>query len=97
VREVWLESFGEDVGLKLTAFLGSVSQRHIAVSDVKKCVRLDVPVDPCFVLLQPEIRQTLPHVGIWHQGRVLHLGAKGAEFMLLHLVVRRYRKVSYFL
>lgn len=96
VREVWLASFGEDVALKLTAFLGAVSTRKFKLSDIKHCVRLDKPVDPCFVLLQSDLR-VLPHVGIWYQGKVLHLAYTGAEYMPLEMVARHYRRVSYFL
>lgn len=96
VREVWLESFGEDVGQKLTAFLGEVSTRKFKLSDIKKCRLLKAPVDPCFILLQRDNRLP-PHVGIWHCGSVLHLAATGAEFQPLDVVARRYLRVSYFL
>jgi hypothetical protein len=96
VREVWLATYGEDIGIKLQAFLGSTVNRRFTLSDVKRCKRLYIPVDPCFVLLQSDMRLE-PHVGIWHKGSVLHLAAVGVEFLPLEMVARRYQRVSYFL
>jgi hypothetical protein len=96
VREVWMLSFGEDLGTKLKNFLGSVSHRRFTKDDLKQCKALDEPVDPCFVLMQRGGKMP-PHVGIWYMGNVLHLGAGGAEYQPLSVVARRYPRVSYFL
>lgn len=95
-REVWLASFGEDMGDKLKGFLGAASSRRFVLSDIRKCVRLDAPVDPCFVLMRGG-KNVIPHVGIWYQGRVLHLSGTGAQYMPLKMVAWRYPRVDYFL
>jgi hypothetical protein len=96
VREVWLDTFGEDVGEKLRKFMGAVADRKFVLSDIKHCRKLAAPVDPCFVLFQRDLRLP-PHVGIWCQGRVLHLGPSGAQFQPIDVVARRHPRVTYFL
>jgi hypothetical protein len=97
VREVWLESFGEDIGTKLHAFANSkVADRRIKPSEVRKCHTLAAPVDPCFVLMQRDNRLE-PHIGIWYKGNVLHLAGTGAQYLPLEAVAFRYTRITYFL
>ena len=95
VREVWLASFGEDVGDQLAGLDGSPRDRKLIPSELRLFRRLDAPVDPCFVVFQRH--RTVPHIGIWYRGSVLHLAASGAQYTLLHFVSRPYSKVSYYL
>jgi hypothetical protein len=93
VREVWLATFGEDVGDRLKHFL---NERQFALSDIKKCKVLNKPVDPCFVLMQRD-RRIEPHIGIWHRGKVLHLAGTGAQYLRLEAVAFRYTRITFFL
>lgn len=45
--------------------------------------RLKSPVSPCFVLMQRS--QTIPHIGVYWKGRVLHLNDKGAQYQPLNI------------
>jgi hypothetical protein len=96
VREVWLASYGEDVGDKLQGFLAGVSDRRVKLSDAKRVTILEQPESPCFVLLQRKGAKTPPHIGIWFDGAVLHLGATGAQYFPLPVVARQYQKVTLF-
>lgn len=96
VREVWLASYGEDVGDKLKGFLAAVSERRVKLSEAKSVKILDKPESPCFVLLQRKGAKTPPHIGIWYDGEVLHLGPSGAQYFPLPVVARQYQKVTFF-
>lgn len=96
VREVWLASFGEDVGNKLTNFMGAVSDRRVVLSDAKRVTILLRPEPPCFALFQRRGVRTPPHIGICHGNGILHLAGTGAQFFPLDVVGRQYHKVTFF-
>ena len=96
VREVWLDSFGIDIGDMLKSFLGVVSDRRIKLKEAKQMVILDKPQSPCFVLLQRRGIKTPPHIGIWYNNAVLHLASTGAQYFPLADVARQYHKVTFF-
>lgn len=87
VREVWLYLYREDVTAKLTKLVGDFVNRKVTVSGVKGFKRLQQPESPCFVVMQRS--RCVPHVGIYLDGRILHLGSKGVEFAM-PIVARRY-------
>jgi hypothetical protein len=82
VREVWLKMKHEDIAEhKLKRLAGPFRNRKWTVSGMKMFQELTNPVDPCFVVMQRPRAQ--PHVGIWTDGRVLHLKQSGVEFQPL--------------
>lgn len=91
-REVWLESFGEDVGDQLAVLVSEI--KKLVPSEYRRIQKLNGPVDPCFVVMQRH--RTVPHIGIFHQGQVLHLFGTGAMFDSFRNATRRYRKVTYY-
>lgn len=95
VREVWLDSFGVDVGNQLESLNGALSGRKLTPGDLHKVTKIDAPIDPCFVVFQR--KRTTPHIGIWYRGNILHLASSGAEYTRVHFIARRYQKVSYYI
>lgn len=87
VREVWLAMTGQDITAKLTRLVGAFANRKATVSGVKGFQRLKTPVSPCFVVMQRF--KFVPHIGIYLNGRILHLTNKGVQFMPL-VVARQY-------
>lgn len=96
VREVWLSEFGEDIGDKLRGLVASISgnSHRVNLSEVKLFKRLQVPIDPCFVILQRG--RTVPHSGIYYQGSVFHLAGNSPQFQPLSVVSRCYPRVSFY-
>jgi hypothetical protein len=94
VREVWLDWFGEDVALKLNKLVGDFSQRKATISGVKAFTRLKQPKNPCFVVMQ-RLRCT-PHVGIYLDGNLFHLGDRGAEFRPLNVARGYFQTIRFY-
>jgi hypothetical protein len=96
VREVWLRSFGVDVGDQLAGLRAALEHRKVAMSEVKRFTKSDFPVvDPCFVVFQR--KRSIPHIGILFDGRVLHLqGGASAQYSRFKDIARRYTKVSFY-
>src|SRR5258708_385782 len=87
VREVHLAMTGQDITAKLTGLVGEFSQRKATVTGVKGFTRLSEPHSPCFVVMQRS--RFVPHIGIYLDGRILHLTNKGVQFQPL-IVARQY-------
>ena len=94
-RDVWLESFGEDLGERLQGLLGESAGRRLTVSGVKSCRSLQTPSNACFVLFQRAGHT--PHIGVYYLGRVLHLAELMPQYQPLAVVARRFQRVRFFL
>lgn len=73
VREFWKDHTGEDLG------------PVIGFSDSKKLTyqKLDKPQSPCIALfLSPG---KIPHVGVYWNGKVLHIKQAGAQYVPLNV------------
>lgn len=93
-REVWQISFGVDVGYSLHSLTVALSERQIKPSELRAFEKLKQPEEPCFVTMQRG--RTVPHIGIWTQGRVLHLAPTGAQYVPLFVAARRYPRVGFY-
>lgn len=94
VQEVWLRMTGEDVRNKMTKLIGDFKNRRWTASGMKQFKRLTEPSHPCFVVMQR--KRTTPHVGIWFEGRVLHLTATGVEWQPLQVARRYFTDIRYY-
>lgn len=76
VRDVWMDHCGVDIGKRTPTVLTSANIQAAFLQqwgDVDGVVvqRLEGPIEPCLVLLmRPRI---MNHVGVYTQGRLLHL------------------------
>jgi hypothetical protein len=85
-RDVWLELTGEDLSERLAGLLGSKSSRKVRLSHVKAFTRLAHPISPCLIMFTQFNRD--PHIGVFYQGRVLHLNLNGPEYLPIQLAGR---------
>lgn len=95
VQEVWMYLCGEDMKGKLAKLATNISGGGLLSSSaVKGFIRLNEPVNPCFVVMQ-RFRLT-PHVGIYLNGRILHLRAHGVEFQPLVVAKGYFTIIRYY-
>lgn len=93
-REVWLAWTGEDITAKLTGLVGAFKTREVTTDGVRGFDRLLEPVSPCFVVMQR--LRLVPHVGIFLEGRILHMPDRGAEYQPLIVAQAHYHKIRYY-
>jgi hypothetical protein len=66
----------------------------VVLSGVRGFSKLADPFSPCFVVMQRS--KTQPHIGIYYQGRVLHMKETGVEFQPVAVVRRYFTKIGYY-
>ncbi len=81
-KEIWLEL----CGVRLT--VATVLQAQAEYEVLKQAI------SPCLVLMQG--RSALPHIGVYYQGRVLHLKPEGARYQPLHLARLGFHTVTFY-
>lgn len=94
VREVWLAMTGEDITDRLVRLQGAFSERKATHTGMKGFTRLETPVSPCFVVMQ--CRGFEPHVGIYLDRRIFHLGGRGVEYQPLEVARVYFRQIRYY-
>lgn len=94
VREVWLHLAGEDVSEKLAKLVGAFTNRKVTLSGLKAFRLLKNPESPCFVVMQRF--KLVPHVGIFIDGRILHLRDSGVEFQPERIARSYFTSVKYY-
>lgn len=96
VREVWLRLMDQD--------LGSPELLHFTTHEMSDVVEawsdlryreIDAPQSPCIVLM---IRpRYMPHVGVYYNGRVLHIKRSGAQYQPIEVASLGFSQVRYYL
>lgn len=74
--EAWKLVTREDLSQRLDLFLNGGEGFE----------RLDKPISPCLVFLHNSARSET-HIGLFYEGRVLHLAARGAQYVPLEFIV----------
>lgn len=62
---------------------------------LKKRKQIKVPESPCIVLLYNNDRSD-SHVGIFYEGRIVHLSVRGVQYIPLEYVKIGFKKVSFY-
>lgn len=93
-REVWLSMTGQDITVKLTGLVGAFADRKANLSGVKGFKRLQEPQSPCFIVMQRF--KFVPHLGIWLDGRILHLTNRGVQYQPLVVARSYYQTIRYY-
>jgi hypothetical protein len=93
-REVWMYLTGENLLDRLPKLRGRFTDRDIALSGARSFTRLEGPVSPCIVLMQRPLEA--PHIGVFVDGAVIHLWAKGVEYQPLPTASRAFTKVRFY-
>lgn len=94
-REVWLELTGEDIAERITFFWDDPDKSHIAKSDVQAFRRLHEPCNPCLAMMRNP--KSPPHLGIYLDGRILHLDGDGAYYIRPEVVRQFWHSLTYFI
>jgi hypothetical protein len=96
VKEVWIGLFGIDVKDKLDLLCAGVysDKGILKFSAIKGFKKLNKPKSPCFVLMQRT--KLSPHVGIYYNGRMLHLLGTGVEYQPLNVAKRYFTKIGFY-
>jgi hypothetical protein len=67
---------------------------RVVLSAVRGFQKLERPISPCFVVMQRSKMQ--PHIGIYYNGRVLHMKESGVEYQPLPVVQRYFTKIGFY-
>ena len=89
--EVWKDLTDIDLSDEIHEIFSSV---HLSKAHVKRFHILAVPVSPCLVVMQRG--RTVPHIGVYKDGGILHIHAHGVEFQNIPTATRGFHSVRYF-
>lgn len=94
VSEVWQYMTGEDISEKLTGFTTSRDKRSVNMKLRFDFERLVTPVTPCLILMHR--RRTSTHVGIYINGKILHLTEKGVQRVSIENATYGFNKYGFY-
>lgn len=88
--EVWRDLTGEDLAAQIT---GAFAE-HAALGLRRKLHVLERPRSPCLVLLNGG--RSEPHIGVYVDGRVLHLGREAPAYQPLWVAAQLAPRMTFF-
>jgi hypothetical protein len=94
--EVWQHVTGEGLSDRLGALLGPPEARRFTKAQRTAFTRLERPVSPCVAIMQSGAPGASPHVGIYLEGRILHITKEGVEFLFPEFAARGFKTVRYY-
>lgn len=94
VADAWELVTGNSIQEALAVFLVPAKLRTAPASLRERFVRHDKPVSPCVVLMRRA--NTPPHVGMYYNGRVIHITEVGVQYQPLDVVSRGFTNVGYY-
>lgn len=83
--EVWQYLTGEDLSERLNNFLNGSGSFTV----------LEVPISPCIVFFNRN-RNADSHVGIFYDGKLLHLSATGVQYVPVEIVAMNFRTMRFY-
>lgn len=94
VCEVWEDLYGMDIRHKLLPLLTPVKERSAPLDLRHNFERLVKPAEPCFVLMHR--RKCDAHVGLYINGKVLHINDIRVELAPLKIVTIGFDSVGFY-
>ena len=94
VCEVWNDITGQDISILLAGFLRAPSKRWLDAHKLARLTPLDAPETLAIALFQSCKRDA--HVGIWLDGKILHIGEKGVELTCIELLRISFNQVRFY-
>jgi hypothetical protein len=93
--DVWADLQGRTIPHAATNAEEPASQLHqlALLTAHKDFVALPAPVSPCFVLMQRQ--RMAPHIGVYINGKVLHMNSRGPCYDDLHHVTVPFPTVTF--
>lgn len=91
-RAVWKELTGYDLGSR--APVASSDPLEVVEDYSKGLKRITRPASPCLVVaIKP---RTVPHVGVYYQGMVMHANQAGVRYEFLELFKQGYPEIQFY-
>lgn len=94
VRDAWLILKGEELSTGLAGLLAGPRMREVSAHSLAAFEALSDPQSPCLALFRAFGRD--PHVGIWLNGKVLHLTENGVNYIQLEDVMVCFNQVRFY-
>lgn len=92
--DVYNHITGRNIEDNLKGLLFPLKDNHASIDLRKGWKRLQSPSSPCIVLFGGKNRE--PHVGVYYNGRVLHLTPTGAQYVDVELAALPFKTVRYY-
>jgi hypothetical protein len=92
VREAWQELTGIDLGSQTPSPESGEAYETRALKVANTLRALPRREDPCIVLMRR--KRFEPHVGIFYNGRILHMNSRGAEYREFDQVTAIYSQID---
>lgn len=83
--EAWCEITGQNLADRMQQFLNNVGCFQ----------RLDKPESPCIAFFYRNDKSPT-HVGLFIDGRILHLGFRGAQYVPLDMLMMTFKEVRFY-
>lgn len=94
VSEAWPVVTGQGLPDAFAGFLLPPSDRTATLPQRASFERLSDPASPCLVLMDRP--GATPHVGIWYNGKVLHLTELGVNYQPLDVANNGFSKTRFY-
>lgn len=95
VQDVWEHLTGIDISLNMTGFTKDKKNRNVTLSHMKIYKECKFPKNPSIVYMQH--RSLPPHVGIYINGKILHITEKNnVQYTPLSVAAMGFSKIRYF-
>jgi hypothetical protein len=94
VAEVWATLFDRDITHALHTFLTPKEARSAPGAIRHAFKHLSCPQTPCVVLMTRP--HTTPHVGIYLDGKVLHITEHSVQYVPLEVAAQAFRVVKFY-
>lgn len=92
--DVWEHLTGVDITIAMDGFLKPITDRSATMDIRKGFVRLKCPQSPCLVAMHRP--RTPPHVGVYFEGRVLHIQENGVAYQSIDIASFGFTKVRFY-
>jgi hypothetical protein len=92
--DVYKHLTGVDIESNLKGLLFPLYDNHATLELRKGFTRLQSPESPCIVLFSGKGIE--PHVGVYYNGRVIHLGDSGAQYVDIDIIKISFKTVRYY-
>lgn len=93
-RAVWYELTGCDLEDLTPAEPTKAECWFVTNRAKKRFVELPLPISPCLVLMQR--REDIPHIGVYINGKILHLRPAGVVWQLAEIATMGFPVVTYY-
>lgn len=91
--DIWFDLTGTRLHTDIEDFRVN-ALHHTATIQSERLQKIPVAESPCLVLMQR--KHVNPHVGVFYNNRVLHLGPRGAAYTPFHNATFGFTAVSYY-